>query len=137
MTTFSNCEVHIWKVWQMFCFHILMWLGSEMDMEEDDIDDRLDAMMFVCLRQLMTWRYSVPQTQRTQQLNQFEEDLCEDGIPFLNKSEFHHKYKMKRESFKELVQMVKDHPIFNCSRYGRRWKQAPPLCTKSWYSYGT
>ena len=24
--------------------------------------------------------------------------------------------------------MVEDHPIFNCNRYGRGWKQAPP-CT--------
>ena len=63
--------------------------------------------------------------QRTQQFNQFEEDLCEDGIPFLNESEFHNKYQMKRELFNELMEMVKDHPIFNQGRYGRGQKQAP------------
>ena len=33
----------------MFHFHILMQLEREMDMEEGDIKDGLDAMMFVCL----------------------------------------------------------------------------------------
>ena len=31
----------------MFHFHILMWLGREMDMEEDFIKDRVDVMMFL------------------------------------------------------------------------------------------
>ena len=88
-------------------------------MEEDGLKDRLDARKFIWLQQLMTWRYSIPKLQRTQQFNQFEAALCEDGISFLNESKFHHKYQMKRESFKELVEMVKDHPIFNHGRYGR------------------
>ena len=50
--------------------------------------------------------------QRIQQIKQFEEDLCEDDIPFLNESEFHQEYQMKRESFKGLAEMVQGHPIF-------------------------
>ena len=53
-------KLHIWKVWQMFHFCLLMQLGRETDMEEDDIEDRLDAMMFVCLQQLTMQRYSIP-----------------------------------------------------------------------------
>ena len=34
----------------MFHFCILMQLGRGVDMEEDDIEDGLDAMMFVCLQ---------------------------------------------------------------------------------------
>ena len=34
----------------MFCFHNLMQLGREIDMEEDDTEDGVDAMMFVCLQ---------------------------------------------------------------------------------------
>ena len=65
-----------------------MWLGREMDMEDDFMEDRVDEIMFVCLRQLTTWKYSVPRMQSIQQFNQFEEDLCEDDIPFLNNREF-------------------------------------------------
>ena len=47
----------------MYHFCILMWLGREMDMEDDFMEDGVNAMMFVCLRQLMIQRYSVPQMQ--------------------------------------------------------------------------
>ena len=33
---------------------------------------------------------------------------------------------MMRELLKELVEMVQDHPIFNCGQCGRGHKQAPP-----------
>ena len=97
----------------MYPIHLLIWLGREMDMDDDYMDDGVDVMMLVCLRQLTTQRYSVPQMQQIQQFNQFEEDLCEDDIPFLNQNKLHQKYQMKRESFNELVEMVQGHPIFN------------------------
>ena len=50
MPSFSNHKLHIWKVRWMFHFCILMQLEMEKDMEEDDIHDRLDVMMFVCLQ---------------------------------------------------------------------------------------
>ena len=56
------------------------------------MEDRVDVMMFVCFRQFTMQRYSIPQVQQIQQFNLFEEDLCEDDIPFLNKSKFHQKY---------------------------------------------
>ena len=34
----------------MFCFHILVQLGRVTDIEQDDIEDILDAMMFVWLQ---------------------------------------------------------------------------------------
>ena len=49
MSSFLIHELCIQKVWQMFCFSILMRLEREMDMEEDEIEDRLDEMMFICL----------------------------------------------------------------------------------------
>ena len=33
---------------------------------------------------------------------------------------------MKMESFKDLVEMVQGHPVFNHDQYGRGCKQAPP-----------
>ena len=116
MPSYSTHKLHIWKVWQMFHFCILMQLGREMDMEEDDIKDGLDAMMFVCLRQLMMQRYSVPKCREPNNSTNLKKILVKMKFTFIG---------MKRELFKELVEMLHDHPIFNHSQYRRGWKQAP------------
>ena len=84
------------------------------------MEDGVDAMMLVCLIRLTIRRYSVPRMQQIQQFNRFEEDLGEDDIPFLNESEFHQKYRMKRESFNELVETVQGHPI-SITWHGLEW----------------
>ena len=37
---------------------------------------------------------------------------CKDSQPYLNPREFKKKYRMTRESFKNLVKLIKNHPVF-------------------------
>jgi hypothetical protein len=54
--------------------------------------------------------------------NVFAEDLREDS-PWLNEAEFKDKYRMTRSSFWLIVDLIKDHHVFQ--RVGKKRKQAP------------
>jgi hypothetical protein len=47
------------------------------------------------------------------EINLVREEDDENGVPpWLTHDEFVHKYRMNRESFKKLLAMIKDHPVF-------------------------
>lgn len=131
-------------------------------MEDDEIEDEIDAWAFQKLYETHSRRYSVRRRYRKYAKTHFLEDLNDeegprnndDGdavpvinqhdddpgggqegeeaddeeeeapLPFLTDNEFLHKYRMSRDSFNELVGLIKDHEVFKRGRRGP--KQMPP-----------
>ena len=97
-------------------------------LEDDEIEDEIDAWAFRKLCEAESQRYSTQRKQRKYSMNHFREDLEESDqrgeVPFLTDDEFLQKYRMSRESFNELVGLIKDHEVFKRGRRGP--KQAPP-----------
>jgi DDE superfamily endonuclease len=96
------------------------------------MQDLLDEFVAVQLHEAESQRYHEPRLQyRTRQQGRFEDDLYEgsgDEQPWLNEDEFKQKYRCSRESFKAILELIKDHPVFKergpRTNMGR--KQAPP-----------
>ena len=97
-------------------------------LEDDEIEDEIDAWAFRKLCEAESQRYSTQRKYRKYSMNHFREDLEESEergeVPFLTDDEFLQKYRMSRDSFNELVGLIKDHVVFKRGRRGP--KQAPP-----------
>lgn len=98
------------------------------DATEDDIDE----MVAEVVRNTEGRRYLFRRKYRDGQASQtYEEDLVPPlddndihGIPsWLSDDQFLKKYRMKRNSFHAIVDLIRDHPVFRAKRFGRR--QAP------------
>eukprot|EP00977_Amphora_coffeiformis_P022797 scaffold11520_cov106-Amphora_coffeaeformis.AAC.1 len=64
-------------------------------------------------------RYASPQYERDLSLGQ-----TEDEVPWLNENDFLHKYRMSQEAFNDLLQIIKDDPVF-VSGYEKGRQQRP------------
>ena len=126
----SSKRIKLLRGLRKLCNHRLLALQQRYAyLEDDEIEDEIDAWAFRKLCEAESQRYSVQRKHRKYSQSQFREDLEEseergEVIPFLTDDEFLQKYRMSRESFKELVGLIKDHEIFKRGRRGP--KQAPP-----------
>jgi len=73
-------------------------------------------------------RYFLPRVPRQRPFNKYELDLNPlpahaERFPWLNHDEFQAAYRMTRSAFRRLLNMIKDHPVFQVSKRGT--KQQP------------
>ena len=102
-------------------FRFLRELFETPDEQQDDLDQAVVAT----LRTAEAKRYHSDRNKyRKPRLFLFEEDMMEEGdckVPaWLNDSEFLQKYRMSRESFNAVHDLIKDHPVFAVSPKGRK-----------------
>ena len=91
--------------------------------EDDGDDDFKDEIEFANMLMDLVLMQKLKRTRRSRYLkrlfyrrssnNQFLDDLQSDEDSFLNDDEFLHKYRMQRSSFTKLVDMIKDHSVFD------------------------
>ena len=125
----SSKRIKLLRGLRKLCNHRLLALQQRYAyLEDDEIEDEIDAWAFRKLCEAESQRYSTQRKQRKYSMNHFREDLEESDqrgeVPFLTDDEFLQKYRMSRESFNELVGLIKDHVVFKRGRRGP--KQAPP-----------
>ena len=95
-------------------------------------DDTIEQIMRLAIEAgyygVLNSRYLFRGPYRNKAHQIFERDLYEDEtgeqLPWLTDEEFLQKYRMKRSSFWRVVDLIKDHPVFNPARPGKK-KQAP------------
>jgi len=95
--------------------------------DSDSVEDMFDLHAISHLESVQSKRYLERGPYRTsERANQrFEEDLYEgnsetESIPFLKEDEFLYKYRMTRESFKRIVDLIKDNPLFASKGRGKK-----------------
>lgn len=106
--------------------------------EEDEVADAADFMVAAVLNKGTKQRYLFQRSKyRKGRPERFSDDLeeeedeestneldeAETNLPWLTDDEFLSKYRMSRDSFYKIHEMIKDHPIFQ----SRSKKQAPAL----------
>lgn len=96
--------------------------------EDDDYEDEMDELVGNALDLAESTRYHAGRGKYRKSDNAaFKRDLQSlendpEVLPWLNNDEFRQKYRVSRESFVELVDLIKDDPIF-AKKHGR--KQVP------------
>ena len=97
---------------------------------DDTMEELMDIAVAETLSSVSQKRYFLPRNVYRKSMGKdiFERDLKEennlDGTPpWLSDEEFLEKYRLHRESFKKLVEMIRDHPVFQ--EKGKGKKQAP------------
>ena len=93
---------------------------EDKDDGDDDFKDEIefanmlmDLVLIQKLKRTRRSRYLKRLFYRRSSNNQFLDDLQSDEDSFLNDDEFLHKYRMQRSSFTKLVDMIKDHSVFD------------------------
>ena len=108
----SSKRIKLLRGLRKLCNHRLLALQQRYAyLEDDEIEDEIDAWAFGKLCEAESQRYSVQRKHRKYSQSQFREDLEESEergavLPFLTDDEFLQKYRMSRESFKELVGLI-------------------------------
>ena len=100
------------------------------ELSDNSFEDMLDMAVNKALEEAKTRRYLLPRKpyRDGEAKRFFEADLREDNAPdgtppWLSNEEFREKYRMSRESFRKLVEMIRGHHQFQ-HFYGKR-NQAP------------
>jgi hypothetical protein len=95
--------------------------------DRDDVEDRLmliEGALIAKKARIKKSRYSTSRKRYRKYSNQqFDDDLKEGDVAFLNDDEFLKKYRMSRKSFELLISMIQNHPVFQSKSRGR--KQEP------------
>lgn len=111
--------------------------GYSSEEDESDVED-LDAhnaMLLDEYEETQQRRYTFRRSYRKRRRERIEDDLIEadsdssDGSgerPWLSSEEFLQKYRMSRDSFRRLVDLIKDHAVF---KEKDRWSQASASCS--------
>jgi hypothetical protein len=98
--------------------------------DDDTDEDELDMLAFAKLQELKSTRYLGRRgNYRKSQAKLFDEDLGNEtpgsGRAWLEGEEFLNKYRMSRDSFDKLLNLIEDNPVFG-KKDGKGRKQAPP-----------
>jgi len=106
----------------------------EVEEEDDSIEDEIDAVLANAFEEAKATRYHRKRGKyRRRRVDIFKQDLgwledddSNDGErDWQSDDEFSQKYRVSKESFRELVDLIKDDPVFGrLNNRGRR--QAPP-----------
>ena len=110
--------------------HLAFVLDDDDDDDSmEDLEQLLDLAVDDALARAETSRYLFRDSQyRRSSLNIFQRDLAvecvgDGGAPWLNPTEFLEKYRVTRDSFHKVVELIESHQIFQSSSNGN--KQAP------------
>lgn len=130
MPRFSACKFKKQELSKILKERLKYAIWRDIDDDSDSLEDDIDNYYVDQMFTLESNRYYKQRdSYRKSNINSFEEDLHVDQSfncnSWLNDDEFLKKYRMNRESFYKLVDLIKDHPIFQSNR-NKGIKQAPP-----------
>lgn len=101
--------------------------------EDDSEEDDDDCVLACAFEEMVSIRYHEPRgSYRKADYNVFKEELGflfgdeeTEGTarPWLNDDEFRQKYRMSKESFRELYELIKDDRVFKPKRRGKKGRQ--------------
>ena len=94
---------------------------------DDDVSLNLESPTFISylharsrLSSILNSRYITTRTCRKSEMNIFENDLNvqEDGLHWMNESDFKKKYRMSRDMLDKVTDIIKDHDVFKRGKRG-------------------